>query len=256
LRNYVRAVKARYGSQIVAFEAWNEPTLPWGQSPSSYNERWTPAWGNANAPSNPAPFFSGTASDLANIAYTLNTAGLGVPILGAAFVDQSAADRHTVTRFLNAPVTLAGGSGTGKSHIQALSIHYYDYNFDPTQLATHINGYRAKLAASGVGSLPIWGTETGAEAGGVFRESDPRAPVNIERWVLIAAAKGLRSMVLYAHVSGAEAVRYLGDPINNPNVISALDRAYTISGQTICNAAILNDNRVWVTTASGTVYTI
>jgi len=256
LRNYVRAAKARYGSQIVAFEVWNEPTLPWGQSATSYNERWTPAWGNANAPSNPAPFFSGTASDLANIAYTLNAAALGVPVLGAGFVDQWDTYDHSVTRFLNAPVTLAGGSGTGKSHIQALSVHFYDYTFDPSKLVSVVDGYRAKLSAAGLPNLPIWGTETGGEQNGRFTANDPRAPVNIQRWVLLAAAKRMQSMVLYGHVSGTDALQYLGDPIRNTSVIAALDKVYAIGGSTICNAAVLTDGRVWVTTAAGGVFLI
>jgi hypothetical protein len=256
LLDYVRAAKARYGSQIAAFEVWNEPTLPWDQSETSYNERWTPAWGRANAPGNPAPFFSGTASDLANIAYTLSSAGLGVPILGAGFVDQWEQYSYSVTRFLNAPVTLPQGSGTGKNHIQALSIHFYDYSFDPSRLVAVVDGYRSKLAAAGLGDLPIWGTETGAEGGGVFSVNDPRAPASIQRWVLIAAAKRLSSMVLYGHVSGDDAVRFLGDPIRNASVIAALDKVYTISGSTICNAAVLQDGRVWVTTSAGKQFLI
>jgi hypothetical protein len=104
--------------------------------------------------------------------------------------------------------------------------------------------------------MPIWGTETGAEGGGVFSANDPRAPVNIQRWVLLAAAKRLQSLVLYGHVSGSDALRYLGDPIRNASVIAALDRVYAIGGSTICNAAVLNDGRVWVTTAKGTAFLI
>lgn len=251
LKRFVQAAKARYGAQIAAFEVWNEPTLPWTGGATSYSDRWTPAWGQANAPWNPAPFFSGSASDLANIAYTLNNAGLGVPILGAAFVDQAETGQHTVTRFLNAPVTLPGGSGTGKNHVQALSVHFYDYGFDPSKLVSVVDGYRSKLSGAGVANLPIWGTETGAEGSGVFGANDSRAPVNIQRWVYLAAAKELKSMILYGHVSGTDAQRYLGDPINNTSVAAALDKASKIAGGVICNAAILSDGRVWITTQAG-----
>lgn len=256
LKNYARAAKARYGSQIAAFEVWNEPTLPWTGGATSHGDRWTPSWGQANAPQDPAPFFSGSASDLANIAYTLNTAGLGVPILGAGFVDQWKAGQHTVTRFLNAPVTLPGGGGTGKDHVQALSIHFYDYGFDPAMLIAVVDGYRTKLGAAGLPRLPIWGTETGAEFKGVFSANDARAPVNVQRWVLLAAAKGMNSLILYGHVSGTDALRLLGDPIGNAGMIAALTRAYGIRGSVICSAAVLVDDRVWVTTLEGENYAI
>jgi hypothetical protein len=251
LKKYVQAAVARYKTQIAAIEIWNEPTLPWTGGVTSYNDRWTKSWGEANAPSSPTPFFSGSASDLANIAYTIKSANPGVPILGAAFVDQWQSDRHTVTRFLNAPVTLPGGHGTGKDHIDALSIHFYDYSFDPTALISHVDGYRSKLDAVGLENMPIWGTETGAEDRGVFVQNDARAPIFIQRWVLLAAAKRLQSMILYGHVGKTDALKFLGDPIYNQAVIDALKKAAVIRGQLICNAAVLADGRVWLTTLKG-----
>lgn len=256
LKAYVQAARARYGSQIAAFEVWNEPTLPWTGSSTSHDDRWTPQWGQANLPGNPAPFFSGSASDLANIAYTMDRAGLGVPVLGAAFVDQSEGGQHTVTRFLEAPVTLPGASGRGKDYIQGLSIHFYDYGFSPAAIVPVIDGYRSKLAAAGLRDLPIWGTETGAEGSAIFGANDRRAPTNVQRWVYLAAARGLQSMVLYGHVSGTDAERFLGDPIRNPEVAAALDRASRINGSVICDAAILDDGRVWITTRAGDDFAI
>jgi len=250
LKRFAQTVKSRYGSQVVAFEAWNEPTLPWTGGKTSYDDRWSPAWGQANGQYH-APFFSGSASDLANIAYTLNTADLGVPVLGAAFVDSWSQGASTVDRFLNAPITLPGGWGTGKDHIQGLSTHFYDYNFAPDVLAQHIDGYQAKLDSAGVGHLPIWGSETGAEDGGIFNEYDWRAPTSIQRWVLIGASKKMQSLVLYGHFGGNSPWKYLGGPTYNQDVIAALDNAYQVGGKTICDAAILQDGRVWVTTAEG-----
>lgn len=249
LKRYAQAAKARYGSQIVAFEVSNEPTLPWTGGKTSYDDRWSPAWSQANGQQ--PPFFSGSASDLANIAYTLNTANLGVPVLGAAFVDTWSEGSTTVDRFLNAPITLPGGWGTGKDHIQGLSTHFYDYNFTPERLAQHIDGYQAKLDAAGVGHLPIWGTETGAEDGGIFNQYDWRAPINIQRWVLIGASKKMQSLILFGHFGGNSPWKYLGGTTYNPEVIAALDNAYQIGGKTVCDAAILQDGRVWVTTAEG-----
>ena len=250
LKRYAQAVKARYGSQVVAFEVWNEPTLPWTGGKASYDDRWSPEWGRANGQS-AAPFFSGSASDLANIAFTLSSAQLGVPVLGAAFVDMWSSGATTVDRFLNAPVTLPGGWGRGKDHIQGLSTHFYDYSFAPERLAQHIDGYQAKLDSAGVGHLPIWGTETGGENGGVFNQYDWRAPLSIQRWVLIGASKKLQSLILYGHFGGNTPWKYLGGTTYNQDVIAALDNAYGIGGKTICDAAILQDGRVWVTTAQG-----
>lgn len=254
LKRYAQAAKARYGSQIAAFEVWNEPTLPWTGSATDYDERWSPSWGQANAPYNPTPFFSGSASDLANIAFTLNQANLGVPVLGAAFVDAWGTYSHAVTRFLNAPVTLPGGWGTGKNHIQALSVHYYDYSFSPADIVQAIDGYREKLRQAGVPNLPIWDTETGAEEGGRFSAYDYRAPISVQRWTLLGAAKGLESLVLYGHVSEDAITANLGNPIDNAEVAQSLREAAAIMGRTICNAAVLTDQRVWVTTADGKVF--
>lgn len=250
LKKYAQAVKARYGDQIAAFEVWNEPTLPWTGAANSYDDRWSPEWGQANGQYYP-PFFSGSASDLANIAYTLNNANLGVPVLGAAFVDVWSSGATTVSRFLNAPITLPGGWGTGKDHIQGLSTHYYDYNFNPEALIQHVDGYRQKLVEAGLPDMPIWGSETGAEDGGVFNRYDWRAPINIQRWVLIGASKGMQSLVLYGHFSSSETWKLLGGPIDDPSVIAALAESYQIGGKTICNAAVLTDGRIWVNTAQG-----
>ncbi len=250
LKRFAQAVKARYGTQIAAFEVWNEPTLPWTGGATSYDDRWSPEWGRANGQYYP-PFFSGSASDLANIAYTLNSANLGVPVIGAAFVDLWSDGSTTVERFLNAPVTLPGGWGTGKSHIQGLSTHFYDYNFTPDGLINHVDGYRKKLREAGIPDMPIWGTETGAEDGGVFSQFDWRAPIHVQRWVLIGASKGLQSLALYGHFGESDAIKYLGGTIDNPSVIASLTKAYQIGGQTICNAAVLTDGRVWVNTAQG-----
>ena len=152
---------------------------------------------------------------------------------------------------MNAPITLPGGWGTGKDHIQGLSTHYYDYNFAPVEILDVIDGYQAKLDAAGIPDMPIWGTETGGEVTGRFRAFDPRAPINIQRWVLLAAAKGTESLILYGHVAETDLTALLSNPVENPAVIQTLQESYEIGGRRICNAAVLNDGRVWVTTANG-----
>jgi len=254
LKAYAQAAKARYGAQIVAFETWNAPTLPWTGGTTSFDDRWTPEWGATNSPQTPEPFFSGSASDLANIAYTLNASGLGVPILGGAFEGQWGDYQHTLTRFLNAPITLPGGAGTGKNCIQGLSIQFYDKAYTPVDMLAAIDGYRNKLAQAAIPNMPVWDTESGAGGDAVFATNDARAPVAISRWALLGAARGLQSIILNGHVSEPDATRCLGDPIHNAEVIAALEQAHGLNGRTICNAAVLVDGRVWVTTSDGSVF--
>ncbi|MEZ5659077.1 MAG: hypothetical protein R3E83_11270 [Burkholderiaceae bacterium] len=251
LIRYMRAVKARYGERIAAFEAWGEPTFPWTAGATAYDDRWTPAWGKEHLPDAPQPFFSGSASDLANIVYTMKQADLGVPILASGFADQWKPDQHSVTRFLNAPVTLPGGSGRGGDHIDALSVHFYDYKRKPSELIDVIEGYRAKLAASDWPSLPMWLSEVGAGERGSFRANEPAAATALMRWAMLGAALGMQSTLFYGHVSPPDNVTSLGDPIRGENTIAALREAARLNGATICRAALLWDGRVSLSLAGG-----
>ena len=251
LRNFVTALLARHGSRIAALEVWNEPTLPWTSPATTYTDRWSPAWGQANGQTL-APFFAGTATDLANIAWAVQSVAGATPVLGCGFVDQWQPDAVTVAKFANAPVTAAGGSGTGKTHIDAWSIHFYDYDYQPNQLRAVIDGYAARFAAVGSGALPVWLTEVGAEQGGRYTSvGDDRAVTMIRRTALIAAAKGLRSAVYYGHINPQEALPFLGDPANAPNVSAALGFMAALAGRTIKDAAVLTDGDIFVEFSNG-----
>ncbi|MEZ5653244.1 MAG: hypothetical protein R3E87_22145 [Burkholderiaceae bacterium] len=252
LTRYVSAVMARYSTRIAAIEVWNEPTLPWTGGVTSYDDRWSQSWGLANRPSMPMPFFSGSASDLANIAFSVRRANPGVPVIGAAFVDKWSPDKNTVERFMNAPVTLAGGSGRGGDQVDAMSVHFYDYSRRPLDMLDTLRGYRSKLAASAWPNLPIWVTEVGAEDGGRFTANEPAAGTAIVRWSVLAAALKTRSIVLYGHISAPNREQYLGDPVYGSNTIAALRDAARLNGATICEAAVLGDGRVWANLAGGT----
>lgn len=260
LTNFVQAVKARdvstWGNRIIAFEIWNEPTLPWDGGNTSYNDRWSTSWGTTNSPSSPYPFFSGSASDLANVAYTLSNASLGVPILGAGFVDQWDTDKNTVERFLNAPVTLSGGTGTGKDYIDAFSMHWYDYNKNVLDLIDAYTGYVSKLTSAGVGSLDIWLTEMGAEGSGVFGATDTDAPGRIANWVLTAAALGVITCCLYAWASEPTSTDNLGNLRNRNDVRLAINKVYTIHGKTITSAVLDDFNNITVRTTDNTNYVV
>lgn len=245
MKRYAQAAKARYGDQIIGFEVWNEPSLPWTGGPADYTSRMSPEWINKNFPGKPA-FFSGSGSDLANIAFTLNTADLGVPIYGCAFVDMWEAGSYTLPQFLNAPVTLSGGEGTtGKDHVQKLSVHVYDYSHNPTCVLTHLDGYIDHARKNGVGHLPIVISEIGAEDGGVFHDNDPRAVTAIFRWAAFAAAKRCEEMYLYGHLGGRNGVSMVGG-IHNPSIIEAVTKAYGLGGMILRKVVVMKGGRVWL----------
>jgi hypothetical protein len=244
LAAFVTALLARYPTRIKALEIWNEPTLPWTVGATDYITRWTQALSDAESLS--TVFFRGTATDLANIAYKVKTVAGAVPVIGCGFVDQSGATQYSLGRFLNAPVTAAGGSGNGKTHIDGVSIHFYDYNTQPETLITVIDNYKAKMTAAGVGTLPVWLTEVGAEDGGSFTTGDPNALIAILEWAMIALAKGCKCIVYYAHTYQPNTTDTLGNPVSEATVQATLSQAFLLTSKTIRQCAVLSDGRVWV----------
>ena len=243
LPRFMAAVKAEMGDRLIGWEVSNEPTLPWDGA-----ARWTPQWGAANGQQD-APFFSGTAEDLAEIAMAMDRARDGVPVYGAGFVDLWRANDQTVERFLNARTS----AGTrGKDHIQAFSMHFYDYAKNPYVLKDVIDGYRAKLRAAGVGDLPMLDSETGAEEGGMFAAAydDPIALQNVGRWLAIGAAKRLEAMILYGHLTLDVTRTQLGNT-RSAGMAALLTKAHGIGGRTLTGGAILTDGRVWLASTTG-----
>ena len=194
-------------------------------------------------------FFSGTAEDLAEIAMAMDRARDGVPVYGAGFVDLWRAKDQTVERFLNARTS----AGTrGKDHIQAFSMHFYDYAKNPYLLKDVIDGYRAKLRAAGLGDLPMLDSETGAEEGGMFAAAydDPIALQNVGRWLAIGAAKRLEAMILYGHLTLDVTRTQLGNT-RSAGMAALLTKAHGIGGRTLTGGAILTDGRVWLASTTG-----
>lgn len=241
LEMFVAAVKAQYPNRDIKFELWNEPTLPWNGTSTDYNDRWTPQWGAANAPWEPRPFYSGTASDFANMLWALSAHD----VMPAGFVAAWESDQHTITRISNAPVTATGGSGKGSDYFEDISVHYYSYNHDPKEVLAQIAGYRSKVPVG----TKIYVTEIGGFGSGAFNANDPRAVTEGARWFLLMAALGMQSAIVYAQISNPEATAALSDAPNNPAVQQMLTLMYSLRGQTITNAWCLTDGSVVVTTA-------
>lgn len=249
LANFVRAVVARYGSQLAGLEVWNEPTFPWTSSATTYTDRFTPAWSTANA-GGAKPFFSGTATDLADVAFTIKSAAGSVPVLGFGLVDSHAASNTNFQKAANAPVSLAGATGTSKDHIDAWSVHFYDYSFTPNALIDVLIAYGVKIAATGR-VLPLWVTEVGAENSGVFTAGDSRAVTLIRKTSMISAAMGMQSIIFYGHFHSEDAAPNLGDPANSPNVSAALGQVQKLAGRTITKATETSDGEIILEFSNG-----
>ena len=251
LTAFINAVKARYGARIAAFEIWNEPTLPWTSGPTVHSDRWTPAWGAANAGGNP-PFFSGTGIDLADLAFTIKNAANPVPAIGFAQVDSWDTSNTNFVKAANAPVSLPGATGTAKDHVDGWSFHYYDYSFNPNNLIEVLAGYESKLLSIS-STLPMWITEIGGEDAGVFTLGDPRAVQLIRKTAMIAAARGSRSAVYYGHINPQEATNNLGDPANSANVSEALGQMQMLAGKTIVSATERTDGEIVIEFSDGSI---
>ena len=247
---FTRALKQRY-PQIFAFESSNEPTFPWGTTANDFTTRWSPEWMRATPNTKPG-FFTGSPSDLADFTAAIDEGAGDTLVLGCAFVDVWSAGNNVVERFLNAPTQ----RGTrGRDHIDGLTVHTYDYAFTPKNFVSHIDGYRAKLNANGLPDMPIYNSEVGAEDQGRFRAdgSDPRAVLNVPRWILINAAKSVQFCTLYAHRGADDMETSLGSPDLSLPLIENIRKVHSVtSGKKLVGGAILDDNSVWVATSDGT----
>jgi hypothetical protein len=238
---FVREYLARpWADRIIAFEVWNEPLFNWDTPPTEFGDagRVTPDWATAKGV---ARFYSGSASDMANMIYEVYQNRAGREVLVGAIEDPNQGTNNVLKRILDAPVTL-GGSGTAKDYATAVSIHYYDFANDMRKLADGIAKVRT------VTSLPIWHTEGGGW--------DNANPDNILAMGLIAASNGLRSAIPYIHTGPAdgEQIQHFGVPANDAGLVTRLNQLHSLNGQTICNAGVVDQSGVlkwWVKTSTG-----
>ena len=198
----------------------------------------TPDWATTNGV---ARFYSGSASEMANMIYEVYQNRAGREVLVGAIEDPINGVNNVLKRILDAPVTV-GGSGTAKDYATAVSTHYYDFGNDMRLLADGIANIRT------VTSLPIWHTE-----GGGWDNADPD---NILAMGLIAASNGLQSEIPYVHTGPTdyEQIQHFGVPANDPDLVTRLSQLHSLNGQTICNAGVVDQSGVetwWVKTGNG-----
>lgn len=171
---FVTAVATRYAGRIRLYEIWNEP---------NYTNYW-----------------AGTQAQLAEMhrrAYQIiKGIDSGARIVGP--VVQEPETGGTGNAYLDGFLKASdGATGTGKDWIDICGIHMYPprYNFEIHK--NQIDNVRATLTANGVGSLPIWNTETGALQGDTY--DDTVQAKWLARSFVLAAACGVERYYWYTY---------------------------------------------------------
>lgn len=190
LATFIQAVINRYGSNIDAFELWNEPTTP-DTSPDS-----------RRFPSTLGAFYSGSLRELAVMGRTIKqtiraSAHPNIPLWWCGWEGQF--QNTTNTRPKTFATVSDGAGGVGIDHVDVLSFHPYMYNADPVRVWNEVLGYRAQLESiaatlgrPSIATMPINADETGHE--------DPNIATNYSFEVI---AKDLKQSVGYA-LAGAK----------------------------------------------------
>ncbi|MBK6920603.1 MAG: hypothetical protein IPH07_24595 [Deltaproteobacteria bacterium] len=213
LAGVVRAA-LELGVQVI--EVWNEP-----EPHPDYAGGW----------------FNGSAVDLATLTRWLRDAvGSRARLVGPAYTDIGSGSGWKVTGYADA---------LGADVLDAVSWHCYLYDANPARhalgVATQCRLMREQVDATALRDTPLWLTELGCDSVGWSALPADTQAACVGRWLLVAAALGMQRATLYAHE-----LRYCGAPAANPAVADMIDRVHRlIAGQTITQAAILADGRVW-----------
>lgn len=237
--NFVKALLKRHGQNIHFVELWNEPNFHWsGQD--MLKDRWLPKYEKPG-------FYTGTASELAGMARALaRIMPTSTKLLMGSWEGQAETDSMTssLLRFAAAP---DGAGGTGRQHVQALSVHCYIYENDPNKLIKELREYNKRFEQAGYPvTMPRYVSEIGAEAPGFWTDDYPSVTAkvrNIKRWCLIPAALGYRGVYLYKHSK----MRTLGGPATNPELATAIGEMRDgLRGKRLRAAAELRDDTIWL----------
>lgn len=249
---FVTALLSRYPNRIKYLEIWNEPNFGGGTNP--FKDRWTPRGDDPG-------WFTGTAAELAALARAVRAVlPASVKLMAAGWAWQAQADQLTpgnaVLQYAAAP---DGSGGFGRDHVQALSVHLYTYHFDPNAMIPEIRTYERLFQQAGYArTLERHCTECGAwnapppKPPGKFTEAHPLLPDKVrivKRWCMIPAAMGYYSNYLYRHSD----LGTLGDPAKTPAISAAIGEMRNgLRGKRLQQAAVLDDNSIWMAFADGT----
>jgi len=264
--NLCLAIKARYPNEDWIFELWNEPGFPWAGTTEGnrFTQRMDDAWIQTYGG---APFFTGSAQDLANGAKTLYNAGVR-PLMGIAAEGDGEPDNYTwygndTRRVFQCPTT---GGGVGADWYDIMSYHSYTYSGDGRKILDETVRYQAIQQAIGMGGKPLIASEVGHEIQLANTMSDIEHSTNVIRWAYITAALGVRNMVMYKLDSAAPSgganearnLKYYSDPnspgklASNAALSAAITEAHKVCGKTIGQAARLSDGSIWIEFTDGT----
>ncbi|MEO3712131.1 hypothetical protein [Roseateles flavus] len=176
-RDYVSAVARRYGSRIKAFELWNEPNFS-----NIARDRGRPG------------FYTGSVEHMVEMAR-----------IAREVLDELNPSALLCTPgFVNGPdrleLFLAAG---GRRYVQAVCYHFYAENV--RFMARELKAVRSIMARQGVGTLPLWNTETGVELlrpgdppSGLASASTEEVAARAAQLLIFGAAAGLDRFYYYA----------------------------------------------------------
>jgi hypothetical protein len=241
--SFIRALLDRHPGQIRFVEIWNEPNL--GPGRGIDGGRWLPSHAQPG-------YFTGTARDLASLARAVKRAlPPGVQLMAGAWEGQTARGAgNSLVRF---SLASDGAGGRGRDHVDVLSVHSYTYRNDPNNMISELRAYRERFTEAGYPrGLASYVTEIGAEAPAAWTNGTPSAADKIrtvKKWLLIPAALGFSGAYLYKH----SALATLGDPARNPAIGKAIGEVRNaVRNKTLIEAAVLDDQSIWLSFADGT----
>jgi hypothetical protein len=224
-----RVANPTLGKGIHALEPMNEP----GYTPSS-------------------PFWQDSAARLVDFCKTAKDAAKAVDA-DITFLSPGFASVASMSTFLSATGVINTGT-TGASLCEAIGMHFYETSPPCLQagewgitaqgnrwdLLTAYQSYKTAMTAGGVGSLPMWCTETGFDGANTSAEltlaANQSASWRYNWWgrtLLVAAALGFRKWMSFSWDTP-----YLGFPMNDPNGVAKAvnDVHVNVAGKTIKSA--------------------
>ncbi len=247
---FVTAMVKRYNGRGVRklqyIETWNEPAIDGENFLASMKV--VPYWVGSTA-DNSAAGKAQRLADLAilhkTIAVAAKAADPGIKIVAPGWSPGGAAESAAAwVAFFNRPIATGG---TPLAYTDVFAAHPYTAGTNADKMLRVIAAYDAARRAVDP-NKPLMGTEAGNEG--------PPLPIAdhaiiIKRKLLLAAAKGYDSLVLYAY----EDEQHLGAPHKNPETALAIAQFHEAAvGKTMIRCSILADGTVWAAFSDGTTF--
>ncbi len=247
---FVTALVKRYNSggvrKLQYIETWNEPAIDGDNFLASMNV--VPYWVGTTA-DNSAAGKAQRKLDLAilhkAIAVAAKAADPGIQIVAPGWSPGGAAEQASLwVDWFNLAIP---GGGTPKQYTDVFAAHPYTSGTNASGILRVLAAYDDARKAVDA-SKPLMGTEAGNE--GPMLSYVDHATV-IKRKLMLAAARGFDSVMLYAY----EDEQYLGNPWRHPETANAIrDFSQAAVGKTLVRCSILADGTVWAVFSDGTTF--